>query len=154
MEFVFDRTRENVLNAKKIKQDKFLKGVPLTDEEIQIMSKGALGLNDINRIQNNFNTIQGKMNRFGYFSQTSGGFGQFSQNGIFYDTYFKEWFTRIQALKKAFFPYSDTPSQPTARLYYEEINKLEKTLFDLNKRLVEMEGFFEECGNLECGGQI
>lgn len=152
MQFVFDRTREDVANAKRLKKDKFLKGVSLSDSEKSIMGKGSFSLEDINRIEQNLYDIQTELMSVGYYAQIDEKIDIFGRESVFYKYQIVDWIKRIEALKVAFFPYENTPSEPIARYHYEEINKIEKILFDTQKRFEEMESLFRECGAYECGG--
>lgn len=152
MEFVFDRTASDVINAKKIKQEKFLNGIALSNNEKITIKKGSLSLEDINRIEQNLYDIQTDMIDIGYYIQMQKNFDIFNQESVFYKYQILDWVERVEALKKGFFPYNDTPSEPVAMYHYEEINKIEKILFDMHKRLKEIKSFFRECGNFECGG--
>lgn len=69
MTFIYDRSRNDVINAKRLKEDKFLKGIALTDEEKAIMSKGTLGFDEISRIADNISTVKREIEENGYCAQ-------------------------------------------------------------------------------------
>lgn len=152
MTFIYDRTQNDVINAKRIKEDKFLKGVSLSDSEKSIMKKGSLSLEDINRIEQNLYDIQTELMSVGYYAQIDKKIDIFDRESVLYKYQIVDWVKRVEALKVAFFPYSNTPSEPIAIYHYEEINKIEKILFDTQKRFEEMKSLFRECGDYECGG--
>lgn len=152
MIFVYNRTKQNVIDAKTIRTKKFLKNEDLTEQEKAIVSKGSFSLDDINRIENNIYQIQTNLEENGYYSQMEKELVVYEQQDVFRKNNLTNWIQKTDALKKSFFVYDDTPKKPLAIYHYEEINKLEKILFDINNRLSEMKSLFRECGNYECGG--
>lgn len=151
MNFVYDRTLFDVENASRIQKEKVAKGIELTETDITILSKGAFTRSDINRIQSNILSIGADLENMGYYFQESIKNTVYDENDIFYQEDLQYWCDLVDKFKKAFFVYVDTPIKPLARYSYNEINKLEKILFDLNERSKEIKSLYRECGNYECG---
>ena len=152
MEFIYNRTSESVKKAIEIRRGKISKGITLTENDLSTLSMGAITKNDINRIQLNILNIGTELKNMGYYFQSQIESKTYSKNDIFYQEDLQDWYNLVDKFKKAFFPYADTPIKPLARYSFEEFNKLEKILFDLNERIDEVKNLYRECGNYECGG--
>lgn len=152
MQFIYNRTLASVQSAVKIRKEKISKGVELTEQDLTILSIGAITQDDINRIQSNIFNVGSDLKDMGYYFQSQIENKTYDENDIFYQEDLQDWCNLVDKFKKAFFPYADTPIKPLARYSFEEFNKLEKILFDLNKRTDEVKSLYRECGNYECGG--
>lgn len=152
MKFIYNRTLANVETAIKIRKEKISKGVELTEADLVALSLGAITKDDINRIQQNIFNIGIEMQNIGYYFQSQLEDKIYDENDIFYQEDLQDWCDLVDKFKKAFLPYADTPIKPLARYSFEEFNKLEKILFDLNKRTDEVKNLYRECGDYECGG--
>lgn len=152
MEFIYNRTLASVESSVKIRKEKISKGIDLTENDLIILSMGAITQDDINRIQQNISNIGVELQNMGYYFQNQIENKTYDENDIFYQEDLQEWCNLADKFKKAFFPYADTPIKPLARYSFEEFNKLEKILFDLNKRTDEVKSLYRECGDYECGG--
>lgn len=152
MLFIYNRTLTSAESASKIQKEKLAKGIDLTENDLLILSMGAITKDDINRIQENIFNIGTELRNMGYYFQSQIESKTYGTNDIFYQEDLQEWCNLVDKFKKAFFPYFDTPTRPLARYDFEEFNKLEKILFDLNKRSEEIKNLYRECGDYECGG--
>lgn len=152
MQFIYNRTLSSVQSAVKIRKEKISKGIELTEQDLTILSIGAITQDDINRIQSNIFNVGSDLKNMGYYFQSQIENKTYYENDIFYQENLQDWCNLVDKFKKAFFPYADTPIKPLARYSFEEFNKLEKILFDLNKRTDEVKKLYRECGNYECGG--
>jgi hypothetical protein len=152
MEFIYNRTSESVKKSIAIRKEKISKGIALTENDLLTLSMGAITNNDINRIQLNIFNIGIELQNMGYYFQSQIESMTYNKNDVFYQEDLQDWCNLVDKFKKAFFPYADTPIKPLARYSFEEFNKLEKILFDLNKRTDEVKSLYRECGNYECGG--
>lgn len=153
MSLVFDRTQKDVENAVKIIKEKVKNFQELTGEEIQILEKGTLTINTLNRIEAKQAELKTKFNEMGYWNtniinKTDWGYGD-----IFDEENFRRILNNLDILKNAFFVYSTTPKTPEAVYQYKGINDIEKTLFDLETMIQDVKNNYRECGVFECGEQ-
>lgn len=146
---ITDRTASDVSLAKTLRA-KLQSGQTLSEAEISIMERGTMTINTLNRIENKQAELKRLLANEGYYKTPI-------QNKTWeYTKYFKESeFQRIlnnlNVLRNAFFVYADTPGTPPISFHYENINALEKVLFDIETMLNDMIDRFRECGTFECG---
>ena len=146
---ITDRTASDVSLAKTLRA-KLQLGQTLSDAEISILERGTMTINTLNRIENKQAELKKLLANEGYYNTPI-------QNKTWECTeYFKEnEFQRIlnnlNVLRSAFFVYADTPDTPPISFHYENINALEKVLFDIETMLNDMIDRFRECGTFECG---
>lgn len=153
MNLVFDRTQKDAENAVKIIKEKVKNFQELTEEEIQILEKGTLTINTLNRIEAKQAELKTKFNEMGYWNtniinKTDWGYGD-----IFDEENFRRILNNLDILKNAFFVYSTTPKTPEAVYQYKGINDIEKSLFDLETMIQDVKNNYRECGVFECGEQ-
>ena len=147
---IFDRTASDVEKAKQIRLNKVQKGVVLTNADVDALERGTMTINTLNRIENKQAELKELLANEGYYDTPI-------QNKVWeYTEYFNESnFQRIlnnlNVLRNAFFVYVDTPGTPPISFHYENVNALEKVLFDIETMLNDMIGRFRECGTFECG---
>lgn len=147
---IYDRTQADVDAAKKIISDKIQQSIDVTAEETETLERGTLTINTLNRIENKCAEVKKLMLDLCY------GFSDIETEEWTYEQYFRDSdFERISdnvgKLKNAFFSYSDTPSAPGANFRkFENINAVEKILFDLETMINEIKSNYRECGTFEC----
>lgn len=156
---IFDRNQEDVNAAIRIINEKVRlnpvtmkpeNAEPLTEAEIEILERGTITLNTINRIETKQDTLKRIFNKMGYWDihiTTK----QWDGTQIFDKTELERLFENTQMLKKAFFVYNNTPALLTALYHWENINSLEKILYDLEYMANNVVNNYRECGNFECG---
>lgn len=148
---IYDRTIKDVENAKKIRLEKVQKFLELTDEDVQILERGFVTVNTLNRIEQKQSELKSAINSMGYY-------GANIQNYTWgrWDYFEKSDLQRIcentRILREAFFDYVDTPENPMPRYYFEEFNKLEKILLDIENMVGEVQANYKICGTFNCGG--
>jgi hypothetical protein len=142
---------EDVIAAISVRADKVQKGEKLTAEDIEILERGMLTINTLNRIENKQAELKEILVEMGY------GVGGIS-NSVWDDTgIFKpEDFDRIleneQKLKNAFFVYSSTPSVSSNNYrLFSVINEVEKILDDIEKMADDVKANYRICGVAVCG---
>jgi hypothetical protein len=50
--------------------------------------------------------------------------------------------------------FSSTPQNPKAKYYFEDLNRMEKILFDLEEMAKQIKDNYLICGTFECGEVI
>ena len=146
----FTRTQKDVDDALKLRAEKVQTFHELTESEIEILEKGTLTYNTLNRIENKQAELKQLLNSIGYWS-TSIINKAWNEKQIFNKDEFQRIVDNENILRDAFFVYSDTPKTPPVSYYYEDINSLEKILYDLEKMIENTKSFFRECDTFECG---
>lgn len=149
---IYDRTEDDVKNAYDLRQ-KITDGETLTAEETELLERGTLTINTLNRIENKVAQLKELINGIGYYGddcELKEGDWDFS------DDFTREDFLRIRAcvngLKKAFYVAKDSTEEiGTNYLTYETINRVEKTLFELENEFEEVKSRFKRCGTVRSG---
>lgn len=147
---IFDRTRQDAQNAVKIREEKIKEFQPLTAEEQEILSRGMMTLTTINRIEEKQQELKSLLNEMGYWNIPIEN-KYWRAGGLFNETEFKRLIDNTNVLRGAFFVFKDTPLTPPVSYYYEDINALEKILYDLGEMVDDVKSHYRECGDFECG---
>ena len=147
---IFDRTQFDVEEAKRLRE-KLQRGEQLNDDEVFALERGTFSLATINRIENKQAELYDLFIIAGY-----GGEEVFNVNWEFSDFFTDGDLLRLidngEKLKDAFFVYAGTPNRPQALYHFNEVNAIEKILYDLEKNYSYMASNWRECGTFESGG--
>lgn len=147
---IFDRTKQDVQNAVKIRDEKIKSFQEITAEEEAILNRGMLTAQTLNRIEQKQEDLKNLFNEMGYWN-TPVENKQWSTNQLFNEVEFNRIVNNASVLRGAFFVFKDTPPTPPVSYYYEDINALEKILFDLDVMINDVKSHYRECGAFECG---
>lgn len=147
---VYNRTKEDVESAKKIRLEKVQKGVELTEAEVETLERGTLTINTLNRIETKQEELKNLFNSMGYWNVAIEN-KTWDYTQLFDGTEFQRIIDNTNKLREAFFTFSNTPSTPKASYYFENINSLEKILYDLDVMINDVKSNYRECGNFVCG---
>lgn len=147
---IFDRTKQDVQNAVKIRDEKIKSFQTITAEEEAILNRGMLTAQTLNRIEQKQEDLKNLFNEMGYWN-TPVENKQWSTNQLFNEVEFNRIVNNANVLRGAFFVFKDTPPTPPVSYYYEDINALEKILFDLDVMINDVKSHYRECGAFECG---
>lgn len=150
-EMIFDRTLQDVVLAKNILNDKIKKGKTITDEERAILERGLLTINTINRIDGKTAELKSVINEMGYYN-TPFVTKEWSTTDIFTKSDIERIISNCMHFANAFFVYDNTPKSVKPKYYFEEINKIERILNDVQAMAEEMVSKYRYCGEVECGG--
>ena len=147
---IFDRTKFDVDDSLRIIKEKIKKDISLTDEDIQILERGTLTINTLNRIEDTQRQLKEQINEMGYYNNSIE-----NKNWIDGDYFLQFDLKRITEntaiLKKSFFPKQSTPRNPLPKYHYEEMNIIEKILFDLIEVSDYVKSNYRQCGTFQCG---
>lgn len=147
---IFDRTKQDVQNAVKIRDEKIKSFQEITAEEEAILNRGMLTAQTLNRIEQKQEDLKNLFNEMGYWN-TPVENKQWSTNQLFDEVEFNRIVNNANVLRGAFFVFKGTPPTPPVSYYYEDINALEKILFDLDVMINDVKSHYRECGAFECG---
>ena len=150
MALVYNRTAQDVQNAQKIRAEKVQKNEILTASDIETLEKGTITINTLNRIENKQDELKEILNNMGYWNtpivRKNWGYEQ-----IFDKAEFERILKNLDILRDAFYVYSDTPKTPKVSYKFDDINAIEKILYDLEEMSNYVKNNYRECGDFECG---
>ena len=153
---IFDRTQKDVDTAIRLRDTKVKNFEELTESEIATLEKGTITYNTLNRIENKQEILKGLFNEMGYWNTPITN-KQWTENDIF-DNNGERDFQRIldntNLLRQAFFVYKNTPNTPPVSYHWQDINALEKILYDLDVMINDVKADYRYCGEFECGELI
>lgn len=143
---IYDRIYADVTSAQALRQ----RGAPFTSDEINTLERGMVSINTLNRIESKQNELKEAMNDLGYWdtpfdTEEWGYSGYFTGDNLFILV------AQNMALRQAFFVYSTTPQNPSPRYHYEEFNKIEKILLDIESQILYITNNYLECDTFYCG---
>ena len=145
---IFDRTQNDVDTAIRLRKEKVQTFQELSENEVATLEKGTLTINTLNRIEEKQEDLKGILNDMGYWNTpiTNKVWGE---NDIFNVVDFQRILDNTNVLRQAFFVYKDTPNTPPISYYWDDINALEKILYDLDVMISNVKARY--CGKFECG---
>ena len=147
---IFDRTQNDVDTAIRLRREKVQKFQALTESEIATLEKGTLTINTLNRIENKQDELKNLFNDMGYWNTPMLN-KVWGENDIFNVDAFQRILDNTNVLRNAFFEYKGTPNTPPVSYHYNDINALEKILFDLDVMINDVKSLYRECGTFESG---
>ena len=147
---IFDRTQNDVDTAILLRNTKVKKFETLTESDIATLEKGMLTINTLNRIETKQEELKNLFNEIGYWNtpiinKTWG------ENDIFNADEFQRILDNTNVLRNAFFVYKATPNTPPISYHWQDINALEKILYDLDVMINDVKSNYRECGTFYCG---
>jgi hypothetical protein len=134
---IFDRTQNDVDTAIRLRNEKVQKFEELTESEIVTLEKGTITINTLNRIENKIDELKGLIIAEGFLIgniQTK----SWEYAGIFNIEDFERILANLSVLKNGFAILANTPSIPSAKYHYQNLNDTEKILVDIENLIVGM----------------
>ena len=150
---IFDRKKRDIDSAINIINSKVKNFISLSEEDLETLEKGTININTLNRIENKQAELKSLLDSHSYFVGeiiTK----QWGYNDIFSIDDFDRIISNIFTLKKSFFVYSNSPKDFFTTYDYENLNNLEKILFDLESMIEYMVLNYRECGTFESEGDV
>ena len=151
---ITNRTQYDVDTAILIRNTKVKKFEELTETDINYLERGTLTINTLNRIETKQDELKNLFNDMGYWNTpiTNKVWGK---NDIFNVDEFQRILDNTNVLRNAFFVYKDTPNTPPISYHYNDINALEKILYDFDNELggmiKDVKSHYRECSTFESG---
>jgi hypothetical protein len=149
---IFDRTQNDVDAAIRLRNEKIKKFESLTNEEIGILERGTITINTLNRIENKQFEIAELFSRLSINVEIEN--KNWEETQIFNQAEFQRILDNLNVLVKSFCVYSNTPNVPKISYHFEDINAIEKILFDLEELYNKALKSFVYCGTLYCGMRL
>ena len=148
---IFDRTLSDAKQAVTIREEKVKKGKILTADEIYILSRGFMSAGDLNRIESKQEELKTAFNEMGYYNTPTIN-KSWSEESYFFETDLERIVKNNEILRKAYYIFASTPTDARPKAYFEDLNKIEKMLYDLDQMANDMKSRFKKCGTFNCGG--
>jgi hypothetical protein len=150
---IFDRTQNDVDTAIRLRDTKVKSFEELTESDIKYLEKGTLTINTLNRIENKQEELKNLFNSMGYWNTPiKNKVWDYTQ--IFNVDEFQRILDNTNVLREAFFVYKGTPNTPPISYHWQDINALEKILYDLDVMISNVKSNYRFCGDFECGEMI
>lgn len=150
---IFDRTQQDVDLALYLRQNKVQKFQELTESDIEVLERGFMTANTLNRIEQKQVELKSILSQMGYWNVPIQN-KTWDTAQIFNVEDFKRIIENLRILKEAFFTYKETPQNPRSRYHYENINAIEKILHDIEIMTNEIKSNYVFCGKFNCGEAI
>lgn len=150
---IFDRTSTDVQNAIKIRETKIKNGLGLTEQETQILERGFLTKETLNRIEQAQIELKGELGVMGYYNAPIYN-KLWSGNNIFFAEDLRRLVANVKVLRDAAPTKKYNTPLPVAKYHFEEMNKMEKTLHDIQILASDVREHYKFCGEFNCGGNI
>lgn len=148
---IFDRTASDAEKAIKIREEKVKKGLNLTAEDIHTLSRGFVLVGDLNRIEGKQEELKAVFNEMGYYNTPTTN-KSWNEESYFFKTDLERIVKNNEILRKAYYIFASTPTDARPKAYFEDLNKIEKMLYDLDQMANDMKSRFKKCGTFNCGG--
>ena len=146
---IFDRTQEDVDTAVRLRNEKVKEFKNLTSEEINTLERGTITVNTLNRIENKQTEIAEMLSQLSINVEIKN--KNWEETQIFNRAEFQRILDNLNVLVKYFCVYSNTPNVPKISYHFEDINAIEKILFDLEELYNKALKSFVYCGITHCG---
>ena len=146
---IFDRTQNDVNAAISLRNQKVKVFEGLTSEEINTLERGTITINTLNRIENKQVEIAELFSRLSINVRIEN--KSWTETQIFNKVEFQRILDNLNVLVKSFCVYSNTPNIPKISYHFEDINAIEKILFDLEELYNKALKSFVYCGITYCG---
>ena len=147
---ITDRTKNDIVRAKELRDTKISKGEPLTDEELEIIERGFATINTINRIEAKQAELKDIINSMGYWN-TNFENKEWSWGDIFKKRDLDKIIENNKILLDAFFAYSTTPKTAKSVYNYQEFNNIEQVLVDIENIVIDIKGRYRKSGTFKSG---
>lgn len=146
---IFDRTQNDVDTAILLRDTKVKNFETLTESEIATLEKGTLTINTLNRIENKQQAIKVLFDNIAINVDIQNKVWDGTE--IFDKANFERILKNLNILVENFCVYKNTPSVPSISYHFEDINSIEKILFDLEELYNKALKSFIYCGISYCG---
>ena len=143
---IFDRTSNDVSMALQLVR----RGGAFSNEELQIIERGIVTVNTLNRIEDKQRELMYALNDMGYSVVIQ--CKSWEEGDFFLAEDLERISNNTAILRKAFDALKNTPANPRAEYHYREFNLMERVLNDVQSNIEITKGYYKICGVAECGG--
>lgn len=151
---IFDRTQEDVYEAKKIRDEKVKNFETLSENEINTLERGFFTINTLNRIEQKQHELYTNLLKYGYDTSCINK-TDWTDDDIVTVSVYTRLLNNLDNLKKGFTYLKNGTITPTSMLDFENMNAVEKILYDIENLLNNMvNSWIYVCDEYYCGGVI
>lgn len=148
---IYNRTISDVNEAKKIVETKVNAFEEITKAEAEVLERGIVTYNTLNRIESEQARIKSKLNSMGYYDTPIEN-KEWALGDVFKLDDLERIVRNNAILRTAFFVLKNTPQNAVAKYSYVEFNAIEKILYDISSVIINVTWAYRECGQIYCGG--
>lgn len=148
---IYDRTQEDIDNAKKIILSKVNSFEELTEDDLLALERGIITQNTINRIEQKQKELYDLFANAGYYAPKIETKLWEEEEDFFKDTDLERIIKNGEILRKAFYDYENTPDEALPKYDFEQLNAMERLLHDLQENYQYMVSHWKKCGIYRCG---
>lgn len=148
---IFNRTEKDVVDAISIRDEKVKKGIALTDDDLYVIAMGFCGVDTLNRIEQKQIELRDIFENAGYYNIPTHN-KAWGGTDVLFNSDLKRIAENNKILRSSFYVLKETPQNAVGVYHYEDFNKIEKILSDLEMVYENMVLLYKECGNAESGG--
>jgi hypothetical protein len=148
---IFDRKQSDVDDSLEIISEKVKKNIELSADDLATLEKGTITASTLNRIENKERELQDRLCEMYYFSPIFSS-KNWEMGDIFKENEFQRIIENLHALRDSFFLYRMTPSELGISYDFENLNNIERNLYDLERMSDFVLANYKECGTFESGG--
>ena len=149
---IYDRTIQDVAQAKEIFETKVKNFVALTTAEKTTLERGRVTVNTLNRIEQKQAEMAQKLKNYGYFDGDI--INKSWSNEVFFNEDLKRLAQNTATLREAFYIISSDMKNPEARFFYEDFNTMERFLAEIEALIENMEKSFKRSGAVSANQTI
>lgn len=151
---IFERTQEDVDEAKKIRDEKVKNFKTLSEDEINTLERGFFTINTLNRIEQKQHELYTNLLEYGYDTSCINK-TDWANNDIVVLSVYTRLLNNLDNLKNGFTYLKDGAATPTSMLDIESMNAVEKILYDIENLMNNMvNSWIYVCDEYYCGGVI
>lgn len=148
---IYDRTIQDVIDAEQIFNEKIKQMLPLTAEEENILEKGRVTATTLNRIENKQAELASLLNDEMFVKVNLQ--NKSWSNQVFFQEDLRRLVDNSKALRDNFFVISAIEN-PSARFYFEDFNKIEKILAEVEAQIANARKSFRRSGSFSAGQSV
>lgn len=148
---IIDRTIADITASKKIIEEKVKNFLELSDWDLETLERGAFSVSTINRIEEKQKELYDFFTSSLYLGRDINTRNWEENQEIFKQADMERIIKNNEALRDMFFVYSSTPKEANTSYTYENLNNIERLLFDLDRMYTFMRDNLKECDTFYCG---
>lgn len=148
---IFDRKQSDIDDSLEIIFEKVQKNIELSADDLAVLERGTVTASTLNRIENKERELQDKLFEMYYFSPIFSS-KNWETGDIFKENEFQRIIENLHILRDSFFLYRTTPNDFKISYDFENLNNIERNLYDLEIISDFVISNYKECGTFESGG--
>lgn len=150
---IFDRTEQDVVLAKEIRETKIKNFIPLSVSEEEVLERGSILPSTLNRISSKQTELARTVVSLGYYGAGAKivDLGEFSEDSVFFKNQLEKMVKNSERIRDNFPSAPDAPPYISPRYHWRDFNGIEKILYDAEVNALYIEENSLECDTFFCG---